>query len=161
MCDRAERWGAAMPKVDFNKYLEATCFLRTWTFFSLSGETTKMANFTFWRRSGVSCRHVVMEDDGWSAELRDDVRFWVLHVCTPVVFIVGLVGNGVTIVVLSRKRMKSSTNIYLTALAIADLFYLFFSLVLSFWHVDYFHEPEFLPLWQMWGTILWITDACS
>ncbi|BES94989.1 Serpentine type 7TM GPCR chemoreceptor Srw [Nesidiocoris tenuis] len=100
-------------------------------------------------------------DEDWTVEFRDAVRFWCLRVCTPILVIIGLVGNGVTIVVLSRKRMKNSTNIYLTALATTDLFFLLFTLVLSFWHVGFFKSPSFLTLWKMWGTILWFTDACS
>ncbi|KAF6210859.1 hypothetical protein GE061_013970 [Apolygus lucorum] len=101
-----------------------------------------------------------MEVD-WTAGFRDCVRFWILHICTPIVVLIGLVGNGVTILVLSRKRMKSSTNIYLIALAAADLFFLFFTLVLSVWHLEALKSPSFLPLWKTWGTIMWITDACT
>ncbi|XP_074646112.1 sex peptide receptor-related protein 2-like [Tubulanus polymorphus] len=42
----------------------------------------------------------------------------------PVVLIIGIIGIIMTVVVLSRKTMWTSTNCYLTALAVADLLFL-------------------------------------
>nr|KAG5701678.1 hypothetical protein BaRGS_027836 [Batillaria attramentaria] len=53
---------------------------------------------------------------------------WLHRIVKPVVYSTGIVGIVLTVVVLSRKTMCTSTNCYLTALAIADLIIL---LVLS------------------------------
>lgn len=45
-------------------------------------------------------------------------------VATPVVCVFGIAGIILTVVVLSRKTMRTSTNCYLIALSLADLFYL-------------------------------------
>ncbi|KAA0197981.1 FMRFamide receptor [Fasciolopsis buskii] len=47
--------------------------------------------------------------------------------------IVGIVANSLNIVVLTRAWMSSSTNIYLTAVAVIDLLYLVLSLLFSLW----------------------------
>ena len=46
--------------------------------------------------------------------------FWINGVFTNIVVILGLIGNLLTIVVLTRQAMHSSTNIYLCALAVWD-----------------------------------------
>ena len=43
---------------------------------------------------------------------------------TPIICAFGIVGIILTVIVLSRKTMRTSTNCYLTALSLADLFYL-------------------------------------
>ncbi|XP_046684934.1 uncharacterized protein LOC124370692, partial [Homalodisca vitripennis] len=55
---------------------------------------------------------------------RNESRYWVQRVLQPAVVLVGVVGNLITIIVLTRRRMSSSTNTYLTALAVTDLAYL-------------------------------------
>ncbi|TPP56507.1 FMRFamide receptor [Fasciola gigantica] len=47
--------------------------------------------------------------------------------------IVGIIANTLNIVVLTRAWMSSSTNIYLTAVAVIDLLYLALSLMFSLW----------------------------
>ena len=49
-------------------------------------------------------------------------------ICTPIVFIIGLVGNSLTILVLNRKAKRSSTTVYLTGLAISDLLLVVFGM---------------------------------
>ena len=66
------------------------------------------------------------EDDCWST-LRcqlETTRFAVQKIILPVVVIFGVLGNAVCVTVLTRPWMKSSTNRYLTALAVYDLLYL-------------------------------------
>ena len=53
-------------------------------------------------------------------------RFIVLSVAIPIVVVFGVLGNVLNIVVLTRKWMRSSTNYYLTSLAIYDILYLVF-----------------------------------
>ena len=41
-------------------------------------------------------------------------------ICYPIICVYGLVGNCLILVVMSRKSMQSSTNVYLSALAVSD-----------------------------------------
>ena len=50
----------------------------------------------------------------------------------------GVVGNILNMVVLTRRSMMNSTNCYLAALAAFDILYLVFSLTLSLKHYDGF-----------------------
>ena len=66
------------------------------------------------------------DDDCWTT-LRcqlETTRFIVQKIIVPLVVTFGVVGNTVTVAVLTRSWMKSSTNRYLTALAVYDLLYL-------------------------------------
>ena len=60
-----------------------------------------------------------------SEELRL-TRLIVKSVAIPIVVVFGVLGNVLNIVVLTRKWMRSSTNYYLTSLAIYDILYLVF-----------------------------------
>jgi len=65
-------------------------------------------------------------EDCWST-LRcqlEITRFIVQKIVVPLVVTFGVLGNVVTVAVLTRPWMKSSTNCYLTALAVYDLLYL-------------------------------------
>lgn len=59
-----------------------------------------------------------------------------------------------------RKRMRCTTNIYLTALAITDIFYLTMGLLLSFQHYQYIHLHAKI-YWELFGTFIWLCDACG
>lgn len=64
--------------------------------------------------------------------LVDSFQFMAFGVVAAAICILGLVGNGVSIRVLMSKRMKTSTSIYLIALAVWDMLILFcFLLVFS------------------------------
>ncbi|CAG5116165.1 unnamed protein product [Candidula unifasciata] len=67
-------------------------------------------------------------------------RFIVQKLCVPLIVFVGIIGNSMSLVVLTRKCMKSSTNSYLTALALFDLLYLVFSFTLSLNHYQFFSK---------------------
>jgi hypothetical protein len=56
----------------------------------------------------------------------DPIYYFTYHVCLPVICVVGILAIILTIIVLNRKSMWTSTNCYLTALAIADLIFLTF-----------------------------------
>ncbi|XP_062139350.1 uncharacterized protein LOC133848004 [Drosophila sulfurigaster albostrigata] len=89
-----------------------------------------------------------------------EVRRVVQRILVPCVFVIGLLGNAVSICVLTRKRMRCTTNIYLTALAITDIAYLTFVLILSFQHYDYFkYQCELY--WKLYGLMMWLCDACA
>ncbi|CAG5132684.1 unnamed protein product [Candidula unifasciata] len=72
-------------------------------------------------------------------------RFIVQKLCVPLVVLVGVIGNFLSVVVLTRKCMNSSTNSYLSALAVFDLLYLLFSFYLSLKHYQVFkYSPEYI-----------------
>ncbi|XP_017074826.1 uncharacterized protein LOC108110320 [Drosophila eugracilis] len=87
-----------------------------------------------------------------------EVRHVVQRILVPCVFVIGLLGNSVSIYVLTRKRMRCTTNIYLTALAITDIAYLTCQLILSLQHYDYtkFHVEIY---WQLYGYFVWLCDS--
>lgn len=88
-------------------------------------------------------------------------RYVVQRILVPVVLVVGVVGNTVTIVVLTRRQMRSSTNSYLTALAISDLLYLVFVFSLSIRHHPGMNKPHHWFYWHYFRYALWLTDASS
>lgn len=91
----------------------------------------------------------------------DESRHWVQKVFVPLVMCVGVVGNSVSMVVLTRRKMRSSTNNYLTALAISDLLYLVFVFSLSLQHHPNIKHPRHWFYWQYFRYALWLTDASS
>ncbi|XP_064100980.1 uncharacterized protein LOC135211626 [Macrobrachium nipponense] len=91
----------------------------------------------------------------------DESRHWVQKVLVPLVMCVGVVGNSVSMVVLTRRKMRSSTNSYLTALAISDLLYLIFVFFLSLKHHPDMQHPRHWLYWQHVRYALWLTDASS
>jgi len=58
----------------------------------------------------------------------------VQKVLMPLIVLVGCVGNTINITVLTRPSMRSSTNCYLTALAVCDMLYLIFAFTMSLKH---------------------------
>ncbi|XP_063243833.1 probable G-protein coupled receptor 139 [Bacillus rossius redtenbacheri] len=94
-------------------------------------------------------------------QFRDGSRFWIQRVLVPVVVGVGVLGNAVSMVVLTNRRMRSSTNVYLTALAASDLLYLVLVLVLSFEHYPGASRPEYYAYWQFRRYAMWLVDAAS
>jgi hypothetical protein len=47
----------------------------------------------------------------WEEVFRDNSRFWVQRVLVPIVVIIGVMGNLITIYILTRRPMRSSTNV--------------------------------------------------
>ncbi|KAK4317978.1 hypothetical protein Pmani_010984 [Petrolisthes manimaculis] len=91
----------------------------------------------------------------------DESRHWVQRVLVPLVMCLGVVGNSVSMVVLTRRKMRSSTNNYLTALAISDLLYLVFVFSLSLQHHPDIKHPRHWFYWQYVRYAFWLTDASS
>ncbi|XP_034671940.1 uncharacterized protein LOC117903705 [Drosophila subobscura] len=89
-----------------------------------------------------------------------EVRHVVQRILVPCVFVIGLLGNSVSIYVLTRKRMRCTTNIYLTALAITDIAYLTFQLILTLQHYEYikYHCEIY---WQLYGYFVWLCDVSA
>ncbi|ODM88627.1 FMRFamide receptor, partial [Orchesella cincta] len=99
------------------------------------------------------------DSERWEIIFKDSSRFWVHYIFHPIVVFIGTAGNAVTIYILTRKPMRSSTNVYLTALATSDLFYLFFSFTMSWRHFPMVNKNLVVLDIQPLG--LWLTDASS
>lgn len=113
-----------------------------------------------------TCLTAYWPDDSVEPEDRflRGTRFLIQRVLVPLVVVVGLVGNAATIVVLTRRRMRSSTNVYLTALAVSDLLYLLAVFLLSLQHYpgpgDM--QPGFYEFyWKSFPFILWLADSMT
>ena len=93
----------------------------------------------------------------------DGSRFWIQRVLVPLLMVIGAIGNTITIIIMTRRRMRSSTNNYLAALATFDMLYLVFIFVLSLSHYPHIHDSSFIHdlYWQMKPFSLMITDCCS
>ena len=88
-------------------------------------------------------------------------RFWIQRVLVPIIMIIGTIGNTITIVIMTRRRMRSSTNWYLAALAIFDMLYLIFTFILSFRHYDNIKDIKFYYYWLFWPIAVMICDGSS
>ena len=93
----------------------------------------------------------------------NESRFWIQRVLVPLLMVIGVIGNTITIIIMTRRRMRSSTNNYLAALATFDMLYLIFIFILSFTHHPGIHEPNFINrlYWKCWPFALMITDCCT
>ncbi|KAH3713705.1 hypothetical protein DPMN_073502 [Dreissena polymorpha] len=89
----------------------------------------------------------------------ETTRFAVQKILVPILTTLGLVGNVISICVLTHKSMVSSTNCYLTTLAVFDTLYILFSFSLSLRHYPAVDETIVFQLWYPFGKAL--TDACS
>ncbi|XP_076437971.1 thyrotropin-releasing hormone receptor-like [Babylonia areolata] len=89
-----------------------------------------------------------------NAETLRVVRYVVQKVCVPVVVGLGLLGNSLNMVVLTRRSMNTSTSCYLAALAAFDMVYLLCSLTLSFKHYSYLHRNALYVHWFPYGRVL-------
>lgn len=88
-------------------------------------------------------------------------RFWVQRVLVPLIMVIGIIGNSITIVIMTRRRMRSSTNNYLAALATFDMLYLIFTFILSFARYPNSNDPKYYYYWKLWPFSLMIADCCS
>ncbi|KAJ8949980.1 hypothetical protein NQ318_002389, partial [Aromia moschata] len=106
-------------------------------------------------------------EDPATAALLEASRFWVQKVLVPITVTIGITGNTISVMVLTsyiclaRKRMRNSTNIYLSALAIADIIHLFFVFLLSFRHYSNIHDGKYALYWRFHGLSYWFCDAAS
>jgi len=91
------------------------------------------SNSTDWINSSLTTE---LDEDCWTT-LRSQLettRLVVQKIFVPLVVTFGVIGNAVSVVVLTRSWMRSSTNSYLTALAVYDLLYLLFAFTMSLNH---------------------------
>jgi len=89
------------------------------------------------------------------------MRFVVQIILVPLVMLIGVCGNSITIIVLTRRNMRSSTNYYLTALALSDLLYLVLFFVLSLRHHQGMNTPGTWFYWHFYRFGIWLVDASS
>jgi hypothetical protein len=94
-------------------------------------------------------------------EFRDQSRFWIQRVLVPIISLIGVIGNSITIVIMTRRRMRSSTNSYLAALATYDMLYLIFTFVLSLSHYPNANDIKYYYYWLLWPITLFICDVSS
>ena len=80
--------------------------------------------------SGESSRSHIEELDDQLAM----TRFVVMRILVPLFLAIGVTGNLMNIAVLTRRWMRSSTNYYLTMLAVYDILYLIFAFTLGIKH---------------------------
>jgi len=78
----------------------------------------------------------------------DTTRLVVTKIFAPTIAAFGLVGNALTIVILTRKSMKSSTNVYLSALAVYDLLYLLFAVTMTLIHYEVISQSPWYVHYQ-------------
>ena len=97
----------------------------------------------------------INDDQSYDVFLKNSRRIIQL-VLIPIVSVVGIIVNSLTMLVFSQKRLRSSTNMYLKALAAFDLVYLCGVLCLSFYHRRY--HPYYI-YFQPYA--LFITDFAS
>lgn len=57
--------------------------------------------------------------------------------------------------------MRCSTNVYLTALAVADIIFLLLILVITLEHYPTFHQIGYEAYWHMFGVLHWLCDASA
>lgn len=95
------------------------------------------------------------------ANFRDSTRFWIQRVAVPLLAIVGFLGNAVTIFIMTRRRMRSTTNLYLAALALVDMLYLLLTFLLGLSHYPQATKREYYVYWRVRPFLMMATDACS
>jgi len=104
---------------------------------------------------------IIASPDPVYAHLRDLTRFWIQRVAVPLIMVIGLFGNLITIIIMTRRRMRSTTNMYLAALAFVDMFYLLLIFVLGLSHYPNMAEPRYYFYWKLKPFLMMLTDACS
>lgn len=101
-------------------------------------------------------------------ETLQNVRFVFQQLLVPIVALIGIVFNSLTMIIMTRRRMRSSTNNYLAALATADCLYLICTIYFSLRHQFGETEPRYnfyrrmRPLMQLLvdtaqNTSVWLT----
>lgn len=100
------------------------------------------------------------EESSYDA-LLESSRFWIQRVLVPIITIIGVIGNSVTIVIMTRRRMRSSTNNYLAALAIVDMLYLLGGFALSLKHYEFIQENGLAVYFRCFPFLILLTDTCS
>lgn len=95
------------------------------------------------------------------AQFRDQSRFWIQRVAVPLLMVIGLFGNLITVIIMTRRGMRSTTNMYLAALAFVDMLYLVLTFILGLSHYPNMAEYKYYAYWKCRPFLMMLTDACS
>lgn len=95
------------------------------------------------------------------AQFRDQSRFWIQRVAVPLLMVIGLFGNLITVIIMTRRGMRSTTNMYLAALAFVDMLYLVLTFILGLSHYPNMAEYKYYAYWKLRPFLMMLTDACS
>lgn len=95
------------------------------------------------------------------AQFRDQTRFWIQRVAVPMLMVIGLFGNSITMIIMTRRGMRSTTNMYLAALAFVDMLYLVLTFLLGLSHYPNMAGPKYYAYWELRPFLMMLTDACS
>lgn len=123
-------------------------------------EKIRLANETTGGGGNSSGQPVDILDPAY-AQFRDLTRFWIQRVAVPLIMVIGLFGNLITIIIMTRRRMRSTTNMYLAALAFVDMLYLVLTFVLGLSHYPNMAERKYYFYWRLKPFLMMLTDACS
>mgnify|MGYP003729593195 CR=1 FL=1 len=105
--------------------------------------------------------HVTSDLDPAYALFRDQTRFWIQRVAVPLLMVIGLFGNLITVIIMTRRRMRSTTNMYLAALAVVDMLYLVLTFLLGLSHYPNMAGLKYYAYWRVRPFLMMLTDACS
>ena len=86
-------------------------------------------------------------------------RFVVQRVLMPIVIALGVIANIINIAVLTRRSMKSSTNHYLSALAVYDVVYLALVFVIILRHYAAVASSSWYR--RCWLYVMCVSNTCS
>lgn len=95
------------------------------------------------------------------AQFRDQTRFWIQRVAVPLLMVIGLFGNSITMIIMTRRGMRSTTNMYLAALAFVDMLYLVLTFLLGLSHYPNMAGSKYYAYWRLRPFLMMFTDACS
>lgn len=95
------------------------------------------------------------------AQFRDQSRFWIQRVAVPLLMVIGLFGNSITMIIMTRRGMRSTTNMYLAALAFVDMLYLVLTFLLGLSHYPNMAGSKYYAYWRLRPFLMMLTDACS
>ncbi|CAO1391437.1 unnamed protein product [Diamesa hyperborea] len=79
--------------------------------------------------------------------------------CGSNLMILGILGNVLTLIVLSRPCIRSSTTVYLSSLAFADIFFLILIFIISKQFLADIHDQSHDLYWRMFGLSHWFYNA--
>uniref|UniRef100_A0A336MD99 CSON009921 protein n=1 Tax=Culicoides sonorensis TaxID=179676 RepID=A0A336MD99_CULSO len=94
-------------------------------------------------------------------ETLEACRYYFQRILIPCVVTIGILGNFVNVIVLTRRRMRCSTNVYLTALAVSDIIFLIFAYIISLEHYPNWHSVKYELYWRTYGIQHWFVDAAA
>nr|AKQ63008.1 NPY-4 receptor 1 [Platynereis dumerilii] len=84
-------------------------------------------------------QYKINSDDASEQYRRDMITYYVMGIGGMTVCSLGIIGNILSLIVLTRRTMKSSTYSYLSALSVCDMLFLCFTIVLLIKDV---HKPK-------------------